>query len=78
VLAAVRAKLGDHLDTVDGALAMHLAAKLANEDTSASGAAALAKEIATRVSSATGKPVEAGDPLDQLAKRREQRASGTA
>lgn len=79
MVATVRTKLGPAVETVDGALAMHLARKLSTEETSASGAAALAKEIAARVTAATGKPVaDSGDPLDEMARRRAQRAAGSA
>jgi hypothetical protein len=79
---AVRAELGDRSGTVDGVLAMRLARMIDRSEPTASGLAALAKQLRAHITAANeGKP-PAPNPVtvlqDEFATRQAERAAKAA
>lgn len=75
VLSATRAELtkSNKLDTPLGRTALALAARLDDPDTPGSAMANIAKELRSSMESLERGTAKAGDPVDELRERREQR-----
>lgn len=78
LVVTYRKQLGqvERLDSPEGAHVMHLANLFANGQHTAAGAASLSKELRAAMEMALKGAPKAADALDELAKRRHQKASG--
>lgn len=78
VVATYRKQLkrSERLDTPEGAHVMHLANLFANGQHTAAGAASLSKELRAAMEMALKGAPKAADALDELSKRRRQKATG--
>lgn len=75
VLAATRAELeaAGKLDSALGSAALALAARLDDKDTAASAVAPTAKELRATLEAVTRHAKPAGDPVDEVKAKREER-----
>ena len=78
LVVSYRAQLvqAERLGSPEGAHVMHLANLFANGQHTAAGAASLSKELRAAMEMALKGAPKAADALDELAKRRQQKASG--
>jgi hypothetical protein len=66
----------DREDTVDGMLALELASRIASPVTTGSAVAALSRELTATMARALAGVKAKGDPIDEMAERRANRAAG--